>query len=148
MYVYLLWDHGHEGNYAWNSILLPATCQMDFGVEEETQEHLPPPPPILAPPSTGRKKRRSPSQDDDSLIDASNELLAQLRSASSTTVTSVQVQVSQEITNADNAKALAVHADVLKTQWTAIPADQDFVKGLLMASWVSVLTQLAAIGRQ
>jgi hypothetical protein len=82
------------------------------------------------------------------LIDASNELLAQLRSASSTTVTSVQVQVSKEMSNADNAKALATHADVLKTQWTSLPADQDHVKGLLMASWVSVLTQLAAIAGQ
>jgi hypothetical protein len=44
MYVYLLWDHGHEGNYAWNSILLPEAYQMDFGVDDETQE--PPPPPL------------------------------------------------------------------------------------------------------
>jgi hypothetical protein len=146
MFIYLLWNHGEDSGFAWNAITLPASQQIDFGAADD---RTPPPPAgatINAPPSGGKRKKRA--VDDDPLLNASSELLSQLRSTASTTVTSVQVQVAPAIANADNAKALAMHADVLKSQWSTLPAAQDDVRALLFASWVAKLTELAAVGAQ
>jgi hypothetical protein len=155
MYLYMLWDHGRDSRYAWNAILLPEDQRMDFGLHAEADFTSPPPLPTLPtaqPPtsqSTVKGRKRAHAQvhidtsTDANLLQISTHLLQQFQQAPNQgrdTDTSTQ-----ESRNADKAKALSDHADLINHQLTKLPDDCSGMRANLLATLEAIIKQLCDI---
>jgi hypothetical protein len=117
MYIYLLWDHGRDAAFGWNAILLSDGQTLDIGVTGARDS--PPRQPVVVetPKSKGKKRPRihESTAAEDKLLDVSALLLRQFA------VPDVSTS-SNEMQNAEKAKALSDHADILNRQLEALPA--------------------------
>jgi hypothetical protein len=121
MFIYLLWDHGRDAAFGWNTILLPDGQTLDIGGGSEPSVLAPvvlAPVVVETPKSKGKAKRPREHEStpaEDKLLDVSALLLRQFALPDLTTS-------SNEMLNAEKAKALSDHADILNRQLTALPA--------------------------
>lgn len=155
MYIYMLWDHGRDSRYAWNAIILPDEQRMEFGLREEltpSQVASTPVPAAGQPPSSlstkkGRKRSITAVQIDTStdanLLQISTHLLQQFqptpkqgRDADTST---------QESRNADKAKALSDHADLINHQLTMLPDGCSGMRVILLTTLEGIIKQLCEI---
>ncbi len=116
MFIYVLWDHGRDASFGWNTILLPDGQTLDIGGGSEPVAVAP----VVAaetPKSKGKSKRpreHEMTPAEDKLLDVSALLLRQFALPDLTTS-------SNEMLNAEKAKALSDHADILNRQLMALP---------------------------
>jgi hypothetical protein len=162
MYVYLLWDHGRNSNFAWNAILLPDNMRLDVGCRDQTLTSRPATPAVNATtpapqpaptPKSGGKRRRGDDGDDD-MIGISRAILDEVRatsrgptSASSATTASTPSTgvVPEEVAVTARAKELSAQADLLKDQLRTLPDECSGDRNMLTTNLSLVLRKLCSV---
>ena len=157
MFIYLLWDHGRNANYAWNAILLPDNMRLDIGSGSSnttSRPEAPLPAPEGPPPKSGKGKgkrpRRGEEDSDNDMLDISRQLLQEVRSTSrgaTNTVSSASTAgvLDPEVAVTARAKELSAQADLLKEQLRTLPDACSGVRDILTANLSLVLRKLCSV---
>ena len=156
MFIYLLWDHGRNANYAWNAILLPDNMRLDIGsgLNATSCPEVPLPAPEGPAPKSakgkGKRPRRGEEDSDNDMLDISRQLLHEVRSSSrgaTNTVSSASTSgvVDPEVAVTARAKELSAQADLLKEQLRTLPDACSGVRDILTANLSLVLRKLCSV---
>ena len=165
MYIYLLWDHGRNSNFAWNAILLPDSMRLEIGCRDQTVTSRPatptvpaatPPPQPAATPKSGGKRRRVDESDGD-IVDIGRQLLDEVRatsraattassaSTSSTAAVATATVLVEEVSVTLRAKEFSAQADLLKEQLRTLPDECSGVRDMLTTNLSLVLRKLCSV---